>query len=64
MKAFDLYPHTCRVCGKRFESSVLYAYKEVHRSGRIIWFCSWRCLRENEKRQKSIVKYSSLRDIV
>lgn len=50
MKAFDLYPHTCSVCGKRFEASLLHAYKEVKRGGRIVWFCSWHCLREHEKR--------------
>ena len=50
MKAFDLYPHKCRQCGKRFEGSVEWAYKESKGKKKgFIYFCSWRCLREFDK---------------
>lgn len=50
MKAFDLYPHKCRQCGKRFEGSIEWAYKESKGKKKgFIYFCSWRCLREFDK---------------
>ena len=43
MKAFDLYPHKCACCGKKFEGGMEWAYKtEVKK--RLKWFCSWSCL--------------------
>ena len=52
MKAFDLYPHTCKRCGKKFEAGLEYAYKIEVYHGRIIWFCSWHCLREYRKKNE------------
>ena len=50
MRAFDLYPHKCKQCGKRFEGAKEWAYKDVSKGmKRAIYFCSWRCLREFDK---------------
>lgn len=46
MIAFDLYPHRCKTCGKKFEAGGEYAYKTEQKKGRYIWFCSWHCLQK------------------
>ena len=50
MKAFDLYPHKCNICGKKFEAGSEYAYKKEVSHGRLAWFCSWHCLQEHRKK--------------
>lgn len=52
MKAFDLYPHKCKTCGKKFEGGSQYAYKIEIRGSKYIWFCSWHCIREYRKTHK------------
>ena len=50
-----LYPHKCKMCGKRFEARKEYAYK-LHRyksSDDYDWFCSYKCLRQYERKKRS-----------
>ena len=49
MKAFDLYPRKCAICGKRFESSAEYVYRDGNLHKRCKYFCSWRCLRQYQQ---------------
>ena len=49
LKTIGLYKHRCRVCGKEFECRSSYAYKRG-RNDNYIWFCSWHCIREYDKR--------------
>ena len=52
MKAFDLYKRKCPVCGKRFESGVMYAYKREKRHNSYHYFCSWHCLRQFDRNSR------------
>lgn len=49
VKAFELYPRKCKVCGKGFESCFDWVYKTRPTGKRWVWFCSWGCLRKYEK---------------
>lgn len=51
-RLFDLHPHVCKQCGKRFEGTVNYVYKELRSKDSYWWFCSWHCLREFRKNQQ------------
>ena len=54
MVQIGLYPHKCKLCGKKFEARSEYAYK-LHRyksSDDFDWFCSYKCLREYETKHK------------
>lgn len=61
MIAFDLYPHKCHVCGKKFEAGVDYAYKEGYKGHhKVMWFCSYHCMREHQRKgEKSAKRYRS-----
>jgi ribosomal protein L24E len=54
-RAFDLYPHKCRNCGKKFEAGSEYVYRTETRGDHFMWFCSWKCLQE-WKRKKEVKK--------
>lgn len=52
------YMRRCAVCGKMFycDCTDLWAYKKAYKKSEksnrghpITWFCSWHCMRENEK---------------
>ena len=47
-KTVWLFPHKCRVCGKKFECRNEYVYKILDGKS-FAWFCSYRCMREYEK---------------
>ena len=49
MYAFNLIPHKCKQCGKKFEGTKDYAYKIGHEKKGYKWFCSWHCLRDYQK---------------
>jgi hypothetical protein len=44
--AFDLYPHRCKQCGKKFEAGFDWAYKTSLGSNKYHWFCSWHCIQK------------------
>lgn len=46
---FDLFPRKCAQCEKHFEARLEYVYREEKRSGRYIYFCSWKCLQKWRK---------------
>jgi len=51
-KTFGLKNHKCKTCGKQFECGLEYAYKKPKtrkESGSYYYFCSWSCLRKDEK---------------
>ena len=53
LKAFGLHEHTCYTCGKKFECRGEYAYKKFcGKEKGIIYFCSYTCMRKNEKGEK------------
>lgn len=43
---FDLYPRKCATCGKPFEATQEYVYREGEKHKKVYWFCSWKCLRQ------------------
>ena len=46
----DLYERKCAVCGKTFEASIEYVYRNGDMTrGKVKWFCSWRCYRQYKK---------------
>ena len=47
-----LFPHKCAVCGKRFEAHVEHVYKTGWKGHKVTWFCSYRCMREFQKRRE------------
>ena len=53
MKKDEFLDKKCPICGKEF--AVLYpnrwAYKRARTSSQFTYFCSWKCLRANEKRK-------------
>ena len=53
MILLDLYPKKCKQCGKRFEASSEWAYKESKGHKHFLWFCSYHCIqayrREKER---------------
>ena len=44
----------CRNCGKRFDVlwPELWRYKKGYDRKQAVWFCSWKCLREDEKKEE------------
>ena len=52
MIAFDLYPHKCNVCGKKFEAGTDWVFKEGRKRQKYIWFCSYHCLREHQRKEE------------
>ena len=50
LRAFDLYKRKCAQCGKHFEGCKEWAYKIEKVTDRYWYFCTWKCLREFEKR--------------
>lgn len=52
MILIDLYPHTCRQCGKKFEGGSEWAYKIPLGHRKAIWFCSWKCIQAYRKEHK------------
>lgn len=48
----------CPICGKRFEppDTSIWAYKRYVSSTSYIFFCSWGCLREDERRRDEAYK--------
>ena len=51
MKAFDLYPHKCHICGKKFECGNDWVFKEGYRKQKYTWFCSYHCIREHQRKE-------------
>lgn len=51
MIAFDLYPHKCHVCGKKFEAGSDWVYKDGYKRKKYKWFCSYHCSREYERKE-------------
>jgi len=53
----------CKICGKEFIPQIdeIWAYKKKDKYGNPVYFCSWHCLREQERRtEKPKQKHSAL----
>lgn len=53
----------CKECKKMFYRTNDYAYKVKIGDSRIIWFCSWTCLRKYEKKHPNVNKMSNYRGL-
>ena len=50
----EQHRRNCPVCGKEFYASAEWVYRRGYDSKGLRWFCSWKCLRRDEKEHMSI----------
>jgi len=49
----DSHHRTCPICGKEFWSTAQWVYRRGY-PDRMRWFCSWKCMRKDEKSRMTI----------